>query len=460
LAKIDPTKTVILTSTLGLQDQYGSELGFLDDVRGMRNYRCLAAADEFRTRFHARLQRGETVTCDDGPCKSDVPCTLKMAGCLYFDAYRTFMRGQAGVTSYDKWLSSRRYSNGLGAVPRLICDEGHAVAEHLMSACRIELPAREYDGKGTPPATTEGWRLWAANRQAWLERIGELKVLRKHNVNAVQRLESMAGMDEHWAWERTDRGWTFEPVVPRLLLPLLCDTVQERVVLMSATITPALLTTLGISANDITFLDYGSTFPVERRPVHVVECVRVDQRWTEDDKQRWLDRIDTIITRRRDRKGIIHTVSYARAQWINERSKHRDLMLVRQPGEPTAAFVARFQQQTTPCILLHPAVETGFSFPDDQARYQIIAKVPFVSTASPIARARIKENPEYRNQAAMQRIVQATGRIVRSDQDWGETFVIDDHFKQWFWRAAAQYAPSWFRDAVRFDRIVPKPLTS
>ena len=59
-------RAAVLTGTLGLQDQYATTFPFLVDLRGMRNYACLAARDEFRSWFPIR--RG-TISCEEGPCR-------------------------------------------------------------------------------------------------------------------------------------------------------------------------------------------------------------------------------------------------------------------------------------------------------------------------------------------------------------------------------------------------------
>src|SRR5207253_552582 len=70
-------RTVILTSTKGLQDQLLSDFGKISsDIRGMSNYSCPKAAS---------LGYPTYTTVADAPCQSGYKCPIKSGGCNYFD---------------------------------------------------------------------------------------------------------------------------------------------------------------------------------------------------------------------------------------------------------------------------------------------------------------------------------------------------------------------------------------
>lgn len=455
LVRLHEGRTMTLTATKGLEDQYTGTFPFLFDVRGAGNYECLAAHTEFRHFFMFRKGRDRTVHCDDGPCRSGMPCTLKEAGCLYFDAYRGALASSSPLTNYSYAIAMRRFSKGLGAADRLILDEAHALPEELMGNCRVEIRIGLVEGN--MPRSHRGWREWAARKLDEMSQGGTDQRVRRQKI--IEGLQQVAKIDKTWAWDILDDRIVFEPTIPRLLLPLLYDkTSAPKIVYLSATITPATLALLDIPTDDITFKVMASRFPVERRPVYLVESARVDHKMTDVDRDHWLSRIDKIIKHRRDRRGIIHTVSYARAQDILRASKYRGIMIAPRRASELAAAVATYRTTKPPVILLSPSVVTGWNFPYKDAEYQILAKVPFPDTRSRIMQARIKATEGYRDHLTATAIEQAVGRINRAEDDQGETFIVDDHARWFLGRARSLGLISKsFDDAIEYVAQPPLP---
>jgi Rad3-related DNA helicase len=85
---------------------------------------------------------------------------------------------------------------------------------------------------------------------------------------------------------------------------------------------------------------------------------------------------------------------------------------------------------------------------DDFARFQIIAKVPYPSLASQKNKLRQKMNPDWYNYRTISEICQMTGRIIRSNSDWGDTIIIDGGFGDVI-KHSSQFLPDWIQDAVK-----------
>lgn len=455
LCKLADGRTLTLTGTKGLEDQYSGTFEFMYDVRGQGNYECIAAQGELKRYFMLR-RRGGTVMCDDGPCHSGVPCTLKENGCLYFDAYRGAIASPYPLTNYSYAIATRRFGKGLGPCDRIVLDEAHMLPEELMSNCRVEIRLGMIEGN--PPKTHKGWRRWAIAALDKLEP-KEDATLKHQRRQLLESLKQIAAIDDTWAWDILDDRVVFEPTVPRLLLPLLYDkAVAPKLVYLSATITPATLQLLGIADGDISFQVMKSRFPVDRRPVYLVDSCRVDHKMNDVDRDYWLSRIDKIIRHRRDRRGIIHTVSYARAQDILHASKYRGIMIAPTRASELAAAVAAYRAAKPPVILLSPSVVTGWDFPYRDCEYQILAKMPFPDTRSRIMRARIAATENYRDHLTATSVEQAAGRGMRADDDQCEFFIVDDHAR-WFIpraRGLGMFSQS-FLDAVQYVDQPPPP---
>jgi Ackermannviridae DNA helicase len=170
-----------------------------------------------------------------------------------------------------------------------------------------------------------------------------------------------------------------------------------------------------------------------------------------------------------DRKGILHTVSFAHLNQMIERTRHAPLFLsndVKYAGgmRKTADVVETFREATPPAVLASPSITAGWDFKDEFCRYQFILKVPFPDTQSLVDKARKKLDPEYHDNKAMTSLVQIVSRSCRSDMDFCEN-VIPDTRVGWFLHRKKHLAPSWFlgaRGSGRFRRlnegVVPEPI--
>lgn len=364
LSRLRPDKRhVILTSTKGLQSQYNETFSHLSDLRGLSNYECLAARDEFKDWFGVRRRH---VTCDDGPCREGAHCGLRDDGCLYFDRRRQFLASNAGITNYAAWLSNRRYGEGLGQADVLVLDEAHNLPDELMSAARIDIPSHILNSR--PPKTWRDWRRWASDKLTSLPKADE-EDTRAGKARLEDSLRKLSGINETWAWDYTIDNFTFEPTIPKLLLPTLHTFDGEcTIIYLSATITPATLIMLDVDKKDVTFETMESRFPLPMRPVYIRGRTRVDYRSMQipAQHQAWIDEIDDIIGERLDRNGLIHTVSFDRGYDILKHSRYKRYMLMHHRGQNVGDVITDFRAQgkhASPVILLSPSITTGYDFP-------------------------------------------------------------------------------------------------
>jgi Rad3-related DNA helicase len=100
---------------------------------------------------------------------------------------------------------------------------------------------------------------------------------------------------------------------------------------------------------------------------------------------------------------------------------------------------------------------TGWDFPDDECRWQIIIKLPFPDTRGEIIKARSKQDPDFTSYMAMQQLIQAVGRGVRSKTDWCETFIVDNNIT-WFIDRYKHLSVDWFRGAYKTKPTIPQPI--
>jgi Rad3-related DNA helicase len=328
--------------------------------------------------------------------------------------------------------------------------------------------------------TVDDWQQWS---KEWTSRIGERVSLAeqrmkssvgkswskelKHLRDIKRKLDRLSGMqaDDGWILNeqevqgKSTTGVRFDPLSPARYAEQVLWRGVDKIVLVSATVRPKTVELLGIKPDEMEFCEYGSSFDPKRRPVIFVPTVRMDYRTEQDDHaMRWmLNKVDDLIEARLDRKGIIHAVSYNRSRFIVDNSRHRGIMLTHNKHDKMAV-IERFRQSEPPCILVSPSVDTGFDFAGSQARYQLLIKIPFVSKQDRVIAARSKLDKEYPNYLAAQTLVQATGRIVRSVDDYGESILTDSH-AEWFIPKIRKFLPKWWLESYRIcDGALPEPL--
>lgn len=464
-------RVAFLTASKGLQDQVTADFEHsgLFDMRGLQNYTCKALAEGGHLE-DMWVKRWGRPTCDVGPCTAGLRCDLKDNGCDYFDAYRLACLRNLVSTNYAYWVAIHKYGQGLGKFDMLILDEAHQADSALSAALSIEFTQKDFkELKSAPPKATaplQNWRMWGRVQLARIqgkldfyaqgskigqrtESPGHVMLVRDTDLPDASELkfwkklsgkcQTLSDSTDDWIIE-TD---TFSGNIR--IAPAWVRTYAEsclflgipRVVLLSATVRPKITSLLGIPEDNYEFLEYPSTFPVERRPIYWIPTIALNYRSTPEDLRTWIVRIDQILARRLDRKGIIHTVSFPRQQYLKTYSRFRDIMYANTPTN-TKDVVQSFRNAEAPAILVSPSVGMGFDFPFKKARFQIISKIPFRDARGAILRIQAEEDPNYLNYLTAQDLDQIYGRPMRSSDDFAETIIVDDNI-EWFVKRYAGY---------------------
>lgn len=473
IAFLTQRRTVVLTSTLALQRQLAREFAVINAalVQGQRRYLCkaLEVGGELYGQFHESGRHRETMV-DHGPCHLGVQCSLKEAGCDYFDALSAARDADIVVTNYAWWMSL--YTNPAYALrpDQLVLDEAHAGPDALADAIGAHVSAKLLAAVLQEPlprahALDEaGWVAWARQRVTVLNRRLEGTqprtrdaVVAVRNAQALLReMQRVAAIKpELLLISETTEGLKFDVVwAATFAEPWLFRRVPH-VIMTSATMTRKTADLMGVLDRDLTMYEAGDGFPVARRPVHIVparrppwgDALRVDHTIDRVAQAALLEHIDTIIDQRLDRKGIIHCTSYLRRDWLLSHSRHRDRM-VTHGRHDTAQQIAKFKRAAPGAILVSPAVTTGYDFPYAECEYQILVKIPFPDSRDPVTKARSIVDKRYPAHLAMQELIQSCGRGMRAADDQCETFITDGH-AIWFLSKNADLAPNWFKRAVR-----------
>ena len=202
----------------------------------------------------------------------------------------------------------------------------------------------------------------------------------------------------------------------------------------------------GLDVQKAVYYSIESPFPVKNRPVFYMPLGKMSFKQKEDTFKNYVPFINKILKKYQDKKGIIHTNSFELASWISRDVK--DQRLVYHDSSNKDEVLKQHFETKKPTVLVSPSMDTGVSFDDDKARFQIIAKIPYPSLASQKNKLRQKNNPDWYSWKSISGLIQMTGRAVRSVDDFADTIIIDGSFSDLL-KYSGHLFPHWFQEAIK-----------
>lgn len=463
VAKLSGDPTCVVTNSRALQSQYMSDFESVGmvDIRGRNNYTC-----DMKPEY----------TCEEGFAAR---CPYKgTVGCPASQAEMRAATSNLVITNYAKWCSSRKFGTGMSHFRRVIFDEGHDAYGALANAMQVTLHFREIEENlgigfldGNDAEEFANWKPWASKARVIAEqamlaakvRISGLSDPKAswvrhytHMRNLARKLATLSTASARdWVVDQTDVGYQFDPIRPGRYSESALLLKVPKIMIVSATLRPKSMFMLGIGKDNFQFQEFNSDFDPNRCPIYYKPTMRVDKNHT-DLRPIWLLH-DQIASQRKDRNGLVHTISYARQEDIKAVSRFANRMVFNEKGEPPTSKIKEFVDSYPGGLLVSPNIGTGYDFKMRAAEWQILCKIPFPDSRSKIVRARQDDDPEYGPYIAVQYMVQAFGRLMRDKADQGESFIGDEHMN-WFIPKWGHLAPRSFHgNYKKIDRLPPPP---
>lgn len=187
-------------------------------------------------------------------------------------------------------------------------------------------------------------------------------------------------------------------------------------------------------------------FPVENRQVRLdYQIGNMSSGGVNDNWDEIVNTIEELSEKHDGEKGLIHTVSYDRAERLHDEFPDRTT-LHEQDSTADASSIINYWQHSDSQILLTPSMTEGVDLEGDMCRWQVILKVPFRAIGDPRVDYLLNEEGDWNwyNDVAAREMIQAVGRIVRSPEDYGTTYVFDEAFD----RVMSGRTPDWFEEAI------------
>jgi ATP-dependent DNA helicase DinG len=442
------SRAILLTANKGLQDQALEDWAAhgLVDIRGRSSYTCDAGLG----------------TCEDGSVSK---CMYKGTSmCSHNNAVQEAKASRLVISNYSCWIASNKYGQGFGAFDLMICDEAHNIPQEVAKAMRVQFSDRELIAikRSWPEERNDmgTWKQWAAVTlliaDKELERLkSEVDKPGRPSSGLAAKFKAMRSFTRKLAdiaTCRTDRwicgewnyGYQFDVIDASVYTERILWREIPKIILTSGTIRPKTMEMCGVSRDNYEFFDYPSEVNPARSPLMQVRTgIKMSKNTPDYQKRQLVKYIDKIIEGRMDRKGIIHTANFPLRDFIKANSKYQPFMFTNYSGvDKTTDIIERFKNSKPPAVLISPSVTTGYDFPFDLCRYQIIAKLPYEDISSKVVQARLELDPKHAAYNMMQNLAQAFSRGDRGDEDMQEVFVLDENIGRAMWWYG-DLAPSW-----------------
>jgi len=197
-------------------------------------------------------------------------------------------------------------------------------------------------------------------------------------------------------------------------------------ILMSATFSDPSAYLKGIALKGAKYIRLESQFNFEKSPIYFYNSHKMSYNHIEKNLPWLIDKINEIISNHKGESGLIHSASYKLSMDIfNGLSReNRNRVLIYNGTEEKRTFLEDLKKSKDK-ILLGPSLLEGLDMKDDFGRFQIFAKIPYLSLGDRFVKTKMTINPEWYRWKAIVNVLQGTGRIVRNENDWGITYILD-----------------------------------
>lgn len=430
----------ILTISKSLQDQYGSL--FPNDIliKGKSNYQC-DVDDNFAVDF---------APCSILPQQKQ-EC-FKCNRCPYYKNRNMGLLGKASVLNYSVFLN---LPNFLQKRQILVLDEAADLEEELVNKYTLTLNYKNLKSIGIKikPLTSDK----SKSALNWLEDLyNEITKEYEDTVAEAQQISSKSGFSvigsklssditklnnlltttdlvlENWkTCEYIVEHFSKEKVIfsPYNIKPLAQKMFDkaDKILMMSATISnPAeFAKSLGISSENYEYFEIPSSFDAKKSPIICSKKYCLSYKTMDTLLPKIVKAAIEICEQHSDEKGLIHTHTNKITEEFKRQLGENPRFLFRDESNTNEDIIKTHLNSKNPTVLISPSLDTGISLDDDNGRFQIIMKAPYLPLSSNRIKKIFEENPKQYLMKMMDSIIQMCGRCTRSIDDYSVTYILD-----------------------------------
>ncbi len=470
----------ILTPMKSLQDQYFEDFSMYSVLmKGRSSYPCVfyetpANAQNVRDTISRGeliyVERGER-NCSQGPCDGSQENYSRCTGfdgdkettpCPYTVAIQAAQQSDVIIHNLHSYIYQTHYAKRFEPRKAMIIDEGHKIEGILRDFAKFSL---SLPGALGSDEERERWENFA-DIDEWMTYFMEPRFIPEDEEDKqvyLERLQKLVDLTtdfpQMWAnfavsaEEFGNNGSTRFELTPERLggLPqrLLYDG-GEITVIMSGTIYDKNMfcRDRGINADSAYFIRIGSSFPVESRPIIMKPEYMVNTShagWV-DSLPEIAEKLHTVLGIFKDVKGLIHVPSYRAG--FDIMTVMREPRLMSHDPQDAAQRLREFYGRNDNSVYVSPTCQEGVDFKEDRARFQVILRIPYMNAGDEFIKMKMGKDFAWYNYQALITFGQQTGRINRSEKDFGITILMDERFPKFIARNR-RWLPKWLTDGIK-----------
>lgn len=421
----------------------------LVELRGRSSYLCA----DFKTNCEIGVSlRG----------KNDTACLQ----CPYKRAKDHFVAQKMGVTNFDYFLAETLYSGQLPQRSVLIVDEAHNLEQKVLSFTDFEIsPFALQKYSVAIPTINDGDTVGACQ---WIQKdvmpavesfISKIPADDVDNAENRRDAESLLrrmrrfirGNQREWVCWSDQRKFSFRPLSATKYAHDFLFSRADMIIIMSATILDfdVFCRTLGLQRGACECLELPSSFALERRPIFFRPLGPMSYSHKDKTLPKVVAELNRLLALYSKQKGLIHTNSYSINDYLIKALRaagHGRRIVTHGPGGAEEA-IRRHREGEGPTVLFSPSMTEGLDLPHDLSRFQVVVKVPYPNLKDPYVAARKKLDERWYVWKTAVTLVQATGRSIRSERDFADTYILDQDFDT-FRKRSRNLLPRWWLDAI------------
>lgn len=197
-------------------------------------------------------------------------------------------------------------------------------------------------------------------------------------------------------------------------------------VLMSATFSDPIEYMRNLNIPGAKHVKVDNSFSFEKSPIYYYPKRRMTYKEFDKNKEWLYEKINEILSKHPNESGIIHSASYDLTMKIRDNlSRENQRRIFVYEGTEEKRKVLDMMKASKGKVLMGPSLLEGLDLKDDFSRFQIFAKVPYLSLGDKLVKTKLNINPGWYRWKAIVNILQGTGRSVRNENDWAVTYILD-----------------------------------
>ena len=474
----------VVTASKHLQDQYTKDMPWFKPNKGMPNFACHKMMEKHgidltETDFAVQNKW----TCDMGPCSVTVEenqekvqkvCKykpklaevaegkIKQDDCLYYlQKYQSLISSHS-IWNYASYFQMMKYQKEKYAEylnkKVAIFDEAHRIEDQIiqfvgidiyernLTECKIDVENYDLENIDDVMKLSDGLSESYARQISNLEESSAFA--QNPDYEVVQTLENKykkyaEARSEIYSNKQNfilnkpyfDEGGKFRSLsVKPLDISKYVSTFFDHPVqiFMSATIDKeSFCENTGFDSGVVEIVDTQvSPFPIENRKVEFTDVKRLSYNSTRDDELLVIKKIDEIMTKYYDKKGLVLTSSKSRCFQILENLSEENKKRIRichsfNADGKTQDQVVQEHADSKNGVLLSSSLWEGVDLKEDLSRFQIIAKAPYPMLSETRTKIKMQKYPLWYKAQAIMKLLQGFGRSIRDYGDWADTYVLD-----------------------------------